>query len=168
MLRECPWPPCPPPLATSLPVWYIFTTFWRTCVYFGQGRRQGGHWAMLPLGAKGALCDCSAPFNRECAYREKAPSNDEKSLQKVPPCVHKENVVGGRSSDALQRRKVPPMTTVRRPPWVKWRLPSPCPPSRFGKYAADFGAPVTHDYFKSKKNSVRNICILCYFFFPNY
>ena len=27
-------------------------------------------------------------------------------------------------------RKVPPMTTVGRPPWVKWRPPSPCPPLR--------------------------------------
>ena len=34
----------------------------------------------------------------------RAPSNDEKFL-----------------------RKVPPMTTVRRPPWVKWRPPSFCP-----------------------------------------
>ena len=50
----------------------------------------GGHWAMAsPLGAEGALCDCSAPSNRECFCREnvvggrprttKSPS--EKSLQ---------------------------------------------------------------------------------------
>ena len=90
---------------------------------------------MPPLGAEGTLCDCSAPSNRECFYREnlkwgfkvilysftqvdklmvyfseslrrlEAPSNDQKSL-----------------------RKVPPMTTVRRPPWIKWRPPSHCPP----------------------------------------
>ena len=36
-----------------------------------------------------------------------APSNDEKSL-----------------------RKIPLITTVRRPPWVKWRPPRPCPPPR--------------------------------------
>ena len=38
-----------------------------------QERRQrgGGHWVMTsPLGAEGALCDCSAPSNRECVYRE--------------------------------------------------------------------------------------------------
>ena len=59
------------------------------------------------LGAEGALCDCSAPSNRECVYKEnvvggRPPSNDEKSLRKVPPCVYKENIIGG-----LQRRKVP-------------------------------------------------------------
>ena len=33
-----------------------------------QGRRQGalGHGLWLPLGAEGALCDCSAPSKREC------------------------------------------------------------------------------------------------------
>ena len=55
-------------------------------------------------------------FRPEGAYRRpQAPSNYEKFL-----------------------RKVPPMTTVGRPPWVKWRPPSPCPlppPSRFSKYA---------------------------------
>ena len=33
----------------------------------GVGR---GHWAMLPLGAEGALCDCSVPSNRKRVYRE--------------------------------------------------------------------------------------------------
>ena len=58
----------------------------------GVGRR-GHSWA---------LCDCSAPSNRECVYREnvvvgrpKAPSIDEKPLRKVPPCGYKENLVGG-------------------------------------------------------------------------
>ena len=51
-----------------------------------QGRRQGGHWAMAPpLGAKGALCDCSAPSNRECFTGKRRPSTtkspSEKSLQ---------------------------------------------------------------------------------------
>ena len=53
-----------------------------------QGRRLGGHWAMPPpLGAEGALCDCSAPSNRECftgkLYSWRAPY--EKLLRKVPP-----------------------------------------------------------------------------------
>ena len=67
-----------------------------------------------PLGAEVAICDCSAPSNRDGVYREYAfgerpqpPSNNEKSP-----------------------RKVSPMTTVRRPPWVKWRPSSPCPPPR--------------------------------------
>ena len=46
----------------------------------GLGR---GHWVMPPLGAGGALCDCSASSNRECFYRENVPSNDEKSLQEL-------------------------------------------------------------------------------------
>ena len=41
---------------------------WQGC---NQGRRQGGGLGHgLPLGAEGALCDCSAPCNRECFYRE--------------------------------------------------------------------------------------------------
>ena len=54
--------------------------------------RGGSHWAMPTFGTEGALCDCSAPSNRECVYREnvvggraQAPYNDEKSLRKVPP-----------------------------------------------------------------------------------
>ena len=76
-------------------------------VSFSRGIRGGGggggHWAMAPsLDAEGALCDCSAPSNLECVYkkrvvggRHQAPSNDEKSLRKVPSCVYKENLVGG-------------------------------------------------------------------------
>ena len=75
----------------------------------GVGR---GHWAMAPLDAEGALCDCSAPSSRECVYTE--------------------NLVGGRpqapSNDEMSLRKVPPMTTVWRPPWVKWHPPDPWPP----------------------------------------
>ena len=86
----------------------------------GVGRGTGP-WLPPHLSTAAALCDCSAPLNRECVYREnvvgghlRAPSNDEKSL-----------------------RKVPPMTTVRRPPWVKCPpLAIAPPPSRFSKYAA--------------------------------
>ena len=69
------------------------------CLVFSSGHAgdercrggPGGHWAMAsPLGDEGALCDCSAPSNRESVYRE--------------------NVVGGRPqapSGALQRRNAP-------------------------------------------------------------
>ena len=55
---------------------------------------------MPPLGTEGALCDCLAPYNCECFYREnevggrpQAPYNDDKSLfgpgalkvRKIPP-----------------------------------------------------------------------------------
>ena len=33
----------------------------------GIGKGALGH---PPLGTEGALCDCSAPSNRECVYRE--------------------------------------------------------------------------------------------------
>ena len=38
---------------------------------FQPGAKAGGHWAMPP---SGAVCDCSAPSNRECVYRENVPS----------------------------------------------------------------------------------------------
>ena len=80
---------------------------------FFQGRRQG---ATRPWGAEGILCDRSAPSNRESVGSEKAPSNDEESI-----------------------RKLPPLTSVQCPPSMKWRPASSCPPPfRFSKYAAGF------------------------------
>ena len=92
---------------------------------------------MPPLGAEGALRDCLAPSNCECFYRENVVGvrlrtpfrDDNKSLLRTPE---------GAISPEKFLRKGPPMTTVRRPPWVKRRPPSPCPPpSRFSKYAAE-------------------------------
>ena len=80
---------------------YVYT------VYMCQGCRQGGHWAMPPLGAEGVLCDCSVPSNCECIYRE--------------------NAVGGRTqapSGAFRRRKVPPKSlAVCLQRKCSWRVP---------------------------------------------
>ena len=94
----------------------------------------------------------------KCSWRS------PKSLRKVPQCVYKENLVGERpqapSNDKKSLRKVPPMATLRRPPWVKWRPPSPCPhpPSRFSKYAAAlFGLKMLtqcHTFFTRKSSCV--------------
>ena len=79
-----------------------------------------------PLGAKCALCDRSAPSNRECVHRKNVVegrpqvlANDEKSLRNVPPCVYKEMYRGRPQApfnDEKSLRKVPPMTSVWRPP----------------------------------------------------
>ena len=79
----------------------------------GVGRGALGHGFPFgprrrPLRLFGAL-QSRACLQGKCSWR--APSNDEKSLRKVPPCVYKENLVGGRPqepSGAFQRRKVAP------------------------------------------------------------
>ena len=54
-----------------------------------------------PLGAEGALCDGSAPSNRECFYREnvvggrlRAPSNDDKSVFPTTKSSSKKSLQG--------------------------------------------------------------------------
>ena len=77
------WPVLAPPFVNS----------WIRHAVVGGG---GGHWAMAS--PSGALCDRSAPSNRECIYRGNLiGGRDGKSLlRNVPPCVYsyKENVVG--------------------------------------------------------------------------
>ena len=89
---------------------FYFAPTWR-----GQDRVVGrgpGALDHAPLGRRRHPLRLFGALQSRMFYREnvgwRAPSNDEKFL-----------------------RKVPPMTTVRRPPWVKWRPPSPCPPRDF-------------------------------------
>ena len=93
-----------------------------------------GHWAMPPWAPKAPFATVRRPQSRMCLQGKcnwgaltQAPSNDEKTL-----------------------RKVPPTTTVRHPHWVKWRPPSPCPPppSWFYKYAADPNLPYRRSHLK--------------------
>ena len=58
---------------------------------YGQGRRQGALGHAPPPGNRRYPCDCSAPSNRECFYRENVV---ESALR--------------RPAGAFQRRKVPP------------------------------------------------------------
>ena len=68
--------------------------------------------------------------------RPQASSNDEKFLWKVPPCVYKENAVGGPSNDKKSLRN-----SLQWRPYgalLRWSgtLLALGPPSRFSKYAA--------------------------------
>ena len=76
-----------------------------------------------PLRLFGALQ--SGMFYRENVVGGRAPSNDKK----VPPERPRRGFSGLRapSNDENFLRKVPPMTTVGRPPCVKWRPPMPPP-----------------------------------------
>ena len=63
---------------------------------------------------------------RACLQRQKVPPESPSrgfSGLRAP--------LGARSNDENFLRKVPPMTTVGRPSWVKWRPPSPCPLRHF-------------------------------------
>ena len=75
----------------------------KTATNRGVGRGPLGHAPPLWAPKAGPLRLFGAFQSRMC-LQGKVPSNDEMSL-----------------------RKVPPMTTVWRPPWVKWRPPNPCP-----------------------------------------
>ena len=93
------------------------------------GSHNQGHWAgegggfWTPLQLFGAL-QSQMCLQGKCSWRA---SNNKKSLRKFPPCVYKQNLVGERPPTTKVPPKVPPMTTLRRPPWVKWHPPSPSP-----------------------------------------
>ena len=98
--------------------------------------RQGalGHgppWApKAPFAIVGALQSRMCLQGNIVGGRLEAPTNYEKSIRKVPPCAYNENLVGG-SNEEMSLPKVPSMTTVWRPPWVKWCPPNPSPPFAF-------------------------------------
>ena len=101
-----------------------------------QGRKQGGALGHdPPLAPKAPFAIVRLPpianvLQGKCSWmapsgalkRQKvpaeSPSRGFSGLIRRPPGSNDENFL----------RKVPPMTTIGRPPWVKWRPPSPCPP----------------------------------------
>ena len=81
------------------------------------GRGALGHGQSVPLGAEGALCDRSAPSNRECVYRE--------------------NVVGGRPPTTQSpSEKSLQSNGDRTAPFLGEVSSVPPPLSRFSKYVA--------------------------------
>ena len=91
--------PCPSPLMRHRRPLRLFGALQsRQCVY--RENVVGGR----PPTTEGPSEKYLYVFTRKMWLEGAAPSNDEKSLQKVPP-----------------------MTTVRRPPWVKWHPPSLAP-----------------------------------------
>ena len=109
-----------------------------------------------------------SPSNRECLYKENHPTTTKSSSELGPSMCYKDNLVGGLpqapSNDKKSLRKVPPVTTLRRPL-------SPCPLRDFlntllvlGRYMPVIGRYVsTRSVYVSTRSVCQYSVSLCHF-----